>query len=139
LVEVGILRGTGLAVWCDLFPRGRVIGLDIDLTHFKNNSSEIIRRGGFGANKPEVCEFDQLDCYTSELANILNGDLIDICIDDGLHTENAILNTFRTIFPLLNEQFCYLIEDNLNSDVIVSRAYPELDVHKYGQLTIIER
>src|SRR5690606_19043130 len=27
IVELGILRGVGLAVWCDLFPNARVIGL----------------------------------------------------------------------------------------------------------------
>ena len=37
VVEVGILQGTGLAIWSDLFPNGRVVGLDIDLTHFESN------------------------------------------------------------------------------------------------------
>jgi len=32
LVEIGILNGSGLAIWCDLFPRARVIGFDIDLS-----------------------------------------------------------------------------------------------------------
>ena len=31
LVEVGILRGTGVAIWSELFPNGRILGLDIDL------------------------------------------------------------------------------------------------------------
>ncbi len=37
LVELGILTGIGLAVWTDLFPHGRIIGLDIDLSHFAQN------------------------------------------------------------------------------------------------------
>lgn len=28
VAEFGILRGTGLAIWCDLFPRSRVLGLE---------------------------------------------------------------------------------------------------------------
>jgi hypothetical protein len=32
IAEVGILKGTGLAVWCDLFPKAIVLGLDIDLS-----------------------------------------------------------------------------------------------------------
>src|SRR5262245_21785131 len=27
IIEVGVLRGTGLAIWSDLFPRARLIGL----------------------------------------------------------------------------------------------------------------
>lgn len=31
MAEFGILKGTGFAMWCDLFPSARVIGFDIDL------------------------------------------------------------------------------------------------------------
>ena len=37
LAEIGVLKGTGLALWCDLFPNGRVIGFDIDFSHFEEN------------------------------------------------------------------------------------------------------
>lgn len=30
VLECGILRDTGIAIWCDLFQEGRIIGLDID-------------------------------------------------------------------------------------------------------------
>ena len=34
VAEFGILRGNGLAIWCDLFPNARVLGFDIDTSHF---------------------------------------------------------------------------------------------------------
>ena len=46
VAEFGILNGTGLAIWCDLFTDARVIGLDIDLSHFEGNRSALERRGG---------------------------------------------------------------------------------------------
>ena len=60
IAEFGILKGTGLAIWCDLFPDARVIGLDIDLGHFEENRSTLERRGAFKQNKPELHEYDQL-------------------------------------------------------------------------------
>lgn len=33
LAEFGILQGGGLAIWCDLFRTGRILGFDIDLGH----------------------------------------------------------------------------------------------------------
>src|SRR5262245_29765328 len=74
LVEVGILRGTGLAIWCDLFPHGRIIALDIDLDHYFANREHIKLYGGFGSNEPEVYEYDQLAPDATQLSKILNGD-----------------------------------------------------------------
>lgn len=58
VAEFGILKGTGLAIWCDLFPNARVIGFDIDLSHFLDNRTSLERRGAFQKNAPEVYEFD---------------------------------------------------------------------------------
>ena len=86
ICEFGILKGTGLAVWCDLFPSGRCIGFDIDLSHIERNMENLVKLGAFSANSPEIYEYDQF-VYSSEyLGKILNGDNIDICMDDGKHS-----------------------------------------------------
>jgi len=41
LVEIGVLRGTRVAIWSELFPSGRIIGLDIDLNHIKQNMDNL--------------------------------------------------------------------------------------------------
>ena len=38
----------------------------------------------------------------------------DLIIDDGPHTDEAILSTFKELFPLISDQGYYVVEDNLN-------------------------
>ena len=59
ICEFGILKGTGLAVWCDLFPSSRCIGFDIDLSHIEQNMENLVKLGAFSANSPEIYEYDQ--------------------------------------------------------------------------------
>ena len=54
IVEVGILTGVGLAMWCDVFAKSRAIGLDIDLGHINNNMNNLLNLGAFKNNKPEL-------------------------------------------------------------------------------------
>ncbi len=112
LVEIGILRGTGLAMWCDLFEDARIIGLDIDLSYYQTNVENLKRRGAFHKNEPEVYEFDQFQENESYLGRILQGARIDVIIDDGCHTADAILTTLKSVQSHLAERFTYFVEDN---------------------------
>ena len=47
MVEVGVLNGTGLAIWCDIFPEATIHGYDIDLSNYKNNYNNLIKMGAF--------------------------------------------------------------------------------------------
>ena len=126
IVEVGILRGTGLAIWCDLFPNARVIGLDIDLAHAQENMDNMIQQGAFRNSSPELHDFDQLQDDENRIEQILNGEKVDICIDDGLHTEAAILNTLKTMKPFLADRFIYLIEDNADALPLLRNEHADL-------------
>ncbi len=137
LVEVGILKGTGLAIWCDLLPDWRIIGLDIDLSHFNANLADLKRRGAFKRNSPECFEFDQLYHDTDKLGSILEGDHVDIVIDDGLHSNEAILTTLDSIMPHLANEFVYFVEDNPNIYETLGHLYSQFRVHPYGALTVI--
>ena len=137
IAEFGILRGTGLAIWCDLFPNSRVLGFDIDTAHFENNKADLLERGAFSANMPEIYEYDQYVASEDLLAEILKGDTIDFCIDDGCHTDEAILCTMQSVVPHLSRKFAYFIEDNRDVYRKVWLAYPELDVESHRQLTIV--
>ena len=59
ICEIGVLEGTGLAIWCDLFPNARCIGLDIDLSNVKRNMDKLRNLGAFSKNLPELFEYDQ--------------------------------------------------------------------------------
>jgi len=124
LVEVGILNGSGLAIWCDLFPNARVLGFDIDLSNFQANRKNLESVGAFKNNSPEVYAFNQLDAVKAGevLRKTLGDNRIDIAIDDGCHSRESVEITFRQIRPFLGRQCVYFIEDNFDTyDWLASR------------------
>ena len=140
ICEIGILCGTGLALWCDLFPNSRIIGLDFELSYFNDNLDRLSILGAFSKNSPEVYQFDQYACNTEVLNEILNGDKVDICIDDACHQEQAILNTLRCMSSHFKDNFVYFIEDNWKVHTEIVSLYKHFYVRtggKKGGLTII--
>jgi hypothetical protein len=39
IAEIGILTGVGLSIWCEIFLKCNIYGLDIDLTIFEDNKT----------------------------------------------------------------------------------------------------
>lgn len=138
LVEIGILNGSGLAIWCDLFPNARVIGLDIDLSNFKANRASLEAAGAFAANQPELHEFNQLDFLkaTRVLADILGDKKVDIAIDDGCHSIESIEITLRAMVPYMATDCVYFIEDNFDSFDVLARRYKQWHWSQRGEMTI---
>ncbi len=137
LVEVGILKGTGLAMWCDLFPSSRIIGLDIDLSHTKNNMNFLQSKGAFINGEPELYEFDQFKDNRELIEKILNGDKIDVLIDDGFHSVESILTTLKSVLPYLSEKFVYIIEDNEEVHTQLKKIHSNFMVDYSNMLTIV--
>jgi len=139
IAEFGILRGTGLAIWCDLFPNARVLGFDIDTSHFEDNRKNLLDRGAFSSNSPEIYTYDQFVPSRDLLGEILKGDKIDICIDDGCHLDEAIVCTMESVMCHLNEKFVYFVEDNRKVHKKIEPLYPSFSVNSFEKLTIIGR
>ena len=137
ICEVGVLEGTGLAIWCDLFPNARCIGLDIDLSNIQRNMDKLRSRGAFSKNSPELLEFDQLVYCADYVKENLNGDRIDVFADDGNHSEKAIMTTLKSVAPYLNEQFVYFVEDNWDIHKIIKEEYPQWVVRSDCGFTVI--
>lgn len=137
LAEFGILKGTGLAMWCDLFPGGRILGFDIDLDHTRGNMDNLRALGAFRNNQPELHEFDQFVDNTDYLGSVLNGARLDVCIDDGFHSNESILTTLRSVKPHLADDFIYIIEDNDRVHAEIAAAHPEWTVESHGELTVV--
>ena len=138
LIELGVLCGTGLAIWADLLPKGsRIIGLDIDLSHFSDNRENLENAGAFQKNAVEVHEFDQFIDNTEYLCHILRGDLVDIVADDGVHFHNAILQSMINLYPYLEKDFVYFVEDNRTVFRKIMAAFPKLTVDRQGYMSII--
>jgi len=137
VVEIGILKGTGLATWCDLFPNARIIGLDIDLDNATGNMANLEMRGAFRHNKPELYEFDQFQDNTLLLGSLLHGQKVDICIDDGLHWKETILATLRSVIPHLADQWIYFIEDNSEISADLKHLFPQYFRASDGEMTVL--
>jgi hypothetical protein len=138
LAEFGILKGSGLAVWCDLFPDGKILGFDIDLSHYLSNRQYLIKRGAFRAAIPEVYEFDQLATDVSILEAALRNRTLDIVIDDGLHSLISILNTWEAARPYLSSDFIYIIEDYPFLLQQSGDSFSKFSVSSFGGITVIE-
>jgi len=138
LVEVGILKGTGLSIWCDLFPTARVIGLDIDLTNFQANRKCLEQMGAFQKNAPEVHSFDQLNASKAArvLQDVLGASHIDIVIDDGCHSTESIDITFEAVQPFLAEMFVYFIEDNFDTYDLLAHRYNDYTWTTRGEIAV---
>ncbi len=138
LAEVGILNGTGLAIWCDLFPAWRVVGFDLDLSNFHSSEAWLREAGAFGHNQPEVHCFDQLDqrVGNAKLAECFAPASVDIVIDDGAHTLESIESTFAMIEPFLAPHFVYFVEDNYDAYDLLRDRFPGYQWIPRGQLTV---
>jgi hypothetical protein len=139
VAEFGILKGTGLAIWCDLFPDARVLGFDIDLGHFAENRAALERRGAFGRNSPEVCEFDQLAPDPARLKADLGGSNLDIVIDDGLHSTEAIISNWRAVKPHLAQRCVYFVEDYAGLLDVCGDEFAGFDADAFGMMTVVSR
>ena len=137
LAEVGILRGTGLAIWSDLFPNGRIVGLDIDLSHFRGNVDRLSNMGAFEAGNHEVHEFDGFMDNRQYLADILQEDRVHVVVDDASHADESIMNTFESFRGYLADGFVYFVEDNKYVHVELEKAYSQYRVAPFGELTVI--
>ena len=138
IVEVGILKGTGLAMWSDLFPQSRIIGLDIDLSHFRDNLPFLKSLNAFAHRDVVVREFDQFLDNRDYVQEILEGATIDVMIDDGFHSEETIVKTFESVKPYLGPHFVYFVEDNAKVGRLLKSTYPMYDFDcSKAELTVV--
>ena len=139
VAEFGILNGSGLAIWCDLFPNARILGFDIDISYFEENRGNLQEKGAFSLNSPEIYTYDQFVENQELLQEILNDDTIDICIDDGCHFDEAIICTMRSVMPNLSDRFIYFIEDNGDVHKQIVSLYPDINLYSREQMTVVHR
>jgi len=138
IVEVGILRGVGLALWSMLFPHARIIGLDIDLSHTKNNLTKLKDLGAFRYGDPELYLFDQLNPNSQEVEKIFDGKKIDVCIDDGLHSDEAIVRTATALHSHLASNFVYFVEDSFIEENTLRSIFRNSTLIRNGELTVVQ-
>ena len=111
IAEVGILQGTGLALWCDLPNVRRVCGFDVDIRHFMSYQYDLTQRGAFAKKYPDIYRFDQYIINYGVLSNALKPGEVDIYIDDATHDIRATINSLNAFMPFLRDGALVFIED----------------------------
>jgi tetratricopeptide (TPR) repeat protein len=109
LLEIGIggwnhpLRGgASLRMWKAFFPKGNIFGIDIQDKSAMEEERIRIFQGSQDDDK-------FLRSVAADIGNI------DIIIDDGSHLNQHVINTFKTLFPLLANDGVYVVEDTQTS------------------------
>jgi len=101
ILEIGVWRGGSLDLWRELFPDGKVVGVD--------NGSDHNR---FGAVVPaDTIMADQGDTRLPAIARGFSPDGFDIIIDDASHLGSLSRATFGLLWPLVVPGGWYVLED----------------------------
>lgn len=103
-LEIGVFQGESLKIWRDVFPNAKkIIGVDInsECMKYDNKDKSIFVEIGDATN-PTFIEY---------INN--NYGPFDIILDDGSHTNRDVIESFELIFPLLNDNGLYIVEDTI--------------------------
>ena len=94
--------GNSLRMWRDFFPKSHIFGIDI---HDKSYHDE---------KRIKTFRGSQTDGSFLQKVKREMGD-IHIIIDDGSHINEHVISTFKCLFPLLDKNGIYVIEDTQTS------------------------
>lgn len=131
IVELGVFQGASMAVWCELFPEADVIGLDLSFDRYHANLFALKERGAFKTNSPLLHEWD---AYSDEAEFLRDLGDIDLFIDDGPHTQDAIENVLGLVGPLMAPGGIYVVEDFPEGDRLLAKAFPQARIVCAGRL-----
>jgi hypothetical protein len=137
IVEMGILRGTGLALWSILYPDARIVGLDIDVSHFADNFDNLLGLGAFPGKPPEVIQFDEL-CMDSwdDLKVVLPAGSVDLWIDDAMHDTNSVVYAAKRARRYMARGGVYVIEDNEDAFASLQADFAN-KIYQSGRFTAV--
>lgn len=100
LLEIGVSGGGSLRMWRNFFGKNSlIVGIDIDSNCLEHSGENIEVFIGSQNNKEDI------DKIIQKYGNF------DIIIDDGSHINEHVVNSFKWLFPILNDGGIYFIED----------------------------
>lgn len=106
VMEIGVGSGESMRMWLDYFPHAQVFGLDI--VHDTNDWNT---PGGKPNPRYTYSYIDQSnDAEWQKLLEYYGTDW-DILVDDGGHSSQQIITTFRKMWPHIKRGGFYAIED----------------------------
>ena len=97
ILEIGVENGDSLRIWREYFPNANICGIDIAKKNFIIKNTDILMGD---QSDPKFLQL-LIDKYKN----------FDIVIDDGSHQSKHIIESFKYLFPHLNFNGLYVIED----------------------------
>lgn len=99
LFEIGVCKGGSLQIWKKIFgDKCKIVGFDIDI-YSVYSEDQITVENGDATN------------YQYMMSMIQKHGTPDIIIDDGSHIQTDVMTSFGFLFPVLNNNGIYIIED----------------------------
>jgi trans-aconitate methyltransferase len=96
VLELGILWGSSLRAWREIFPGARVVGVDINVPRADVNGAEMYQADATSA---------------SELNAAIGESRFDLIVDDASHWEHEQMASFGILRVRLNPGGIYVVED----------------------------
>jgi len=104
ILELGVDKGQSLLCYSDYFKNyGTIVGVDI------NPNCTVINNKNKNINI-EILDLSKKDEY-QKLVNKYQS--FDIIIDDASHINTDMIKSFENLFPILNDNGVYIIEDTI--------------------------
>lgn len=103
-LEIGVLNGGSIKAMSEVFRNAEcIVGLDIkdSCKQFEDVINSIFIEIG-DATDPKFIDF-----ITNKYGKF------DVILDDGSHTNRDVIKTFEMLFPLLNDDGLYIVEDTI--------------------------
>jgi SAM-dependent methyltransferase len=116
-LEIGVYNGGSLNAFREYFSNGEcLVGLDIDTRckEFENSNKNIFVEIGNAIDKSFIESITQK--YGA----------FDVILDDGGHSNSDVIQSFELLFPLLNDNGLYIVEDTICYKVgnYINNSYP---------------
>jgi cephalosporin hydroxylase len=134
LLEIGVLFGESLRMWNEYFvhPGAKLHAWDIKPEYAKGIPSRFT--------------FQQVDCFNRAQVRAAAAQLpnLDVVVDDGQHSPQAIKVPFEALWDKLNSGGLYIIEDVKFSrhpgvaNMIFSKKCRS-EVHIYGEVIVVRK
>jgi len=142
VAEVGILKGSGLAIWSDLFGcDAQIHGFDRYLQNTLDNMDFMKSRGAFAKDNLQLHTMEQTKNNSALIQEIAKGQKFAFVIDDGYHRSKSMQLTFDSFKSSLHQNFLYIIEDFRTGDMEEVKRHFEkdgiYDIHTCGGLPIL--
>ena len=136
LVELGVFLGTSLAVWDAALPKVDLFGLDLELGRYRAHLPKLQARGAFPDQLPTVAEWDAYRPDVTVLEELLGGRPIDVFVDDGPHTPDAIRTVAEAVRPLMADRCVYIVEDQPKAADLLRPIWPDAEVWQAGEMAV---